>query len=164
MADRFPSIRVGKCSPSYSLEARGLGADTVNEEGAYVSTSWRESAEEPAPCSRDPRYNPEDEKPWPRCLCIGQFYPSTRLQEEADWVRSLYQDFVSYITFLAEGMLPIATEYDLGLLLVGVQEENLGKVFHFTNWARSLEHPEVMRELAPSMADLVGQSGEDLEE
>jgi len=122
----------------------------------------------PAPAhAPDPRYEP----PAPRCLMVGVFYRSLGgtgdgdVEHELRFMRSIHREYSSAGPFPAEGLLPVAsTLYDLGCLLVGIAPANFGRVIHFTDWARSMEYPGALADLAPSFADLLGRLGPDLDD
>jgi uncharacterized protein (TIGR02996 family) len=105
----------------------------------------------------------------PRCLCVGYFFGSTDgkvsgdVEDELREMRNIYRMYLHHhpkLTFPAEGMLPVCmTPDDVGCLLVGITPSNFGRVFHFTDWARSMTYDDAMAELVPSFADLLGRLG-----
>jgi hypothetical protein len=119
------------------------------------------------PCIPDPRQVP----PGPLCLMIGQFYAVREradgmgLEQELRFMHSIHDYYPENVPFPAEGMLPVAdTLHDLGCLLVGVAPANFGRVFHFHDWARSMDDAQALAELAPSFAALLARLTPDLED
>jgi uncharacterized protein (TIGR02996 family) len=119
------------------------------------------------PCVPDPRHVP----PGPLCLMIGQFYAVREgadvmgLEQELQFMHSIHEYYPDTVPFPAEGMLPVAdTLHDVGCLLVGVATANFGRVFHFHDWARSMDDAQALAELAPSFATLLARLTPDLED
>jgi uncharacterized protein (TIGR02996 family) len=156
--------KVGPPRTPAALEER-LGARLPPDFRAFLLDT-NGGAPDP-PCIPDPRH----EEHGPLCLEIGEFYRAGEgggdgdVEGELEWMRSLYENYDEAEPFPAEGMLPFAnTLHDLGCLLVGIAPGNFGRVFHFTNWARSMDDPSALAELAPSFADLLARLTPDLED
>jgi uncharacterized protein (TIGR02996 family) len=118
------------------------------------------------PCLPDPRRGPLG----PLCLMLGQFYAvhegaeERGLEHELQFMHTIHEHYPDATPFPAAGMLPVAdTLHDLGCLLVGVAPANFGRVFHFRDWARSMDEPNALAEFAPSFADLLARLTPDLE-
>jgi uncharacterized protein (TIGR02996 family) len=118
------------------------------------------------PCLPDPRRGPLG----PLCLEVGQFHAVREgaeawgLEHALRFLHGIHENYPAGTPFLAVGMLPVAdTLHDLGCLLVGVAPASFGHIFHFRNWARSMDEPNALAEFAPSFADLLTRLTPDLE-
>ncbi len=144
---------------------RRLGARLPPQFRAFL-LNYNGGAPDP-PCLPDPRHGPLG----PLCLEVGQFYSVLEggeawgLEQALRFMHTIHENYPDGVPYPAEGMLPVAqTVHDLGCLLVGVAPENFGRVFHFHNWAQSMDEPNELAEFAPSFADLLARLTPDLED
>ena len=103
-------------------------------------------------------------------LEIGRFYgipghcedrhrPLSECEANREFMEYLYQvDDVLGPNPLLVGLVPIAhTLHDLGYFLIGVADDNRGRVFHFTDYCHNVDDPRHLREYAPTFAALLSR-------